>query len=264
MIYETVPILETEMTVYAPDNFEEIDMQRRRPAVVLCPGGAYAFRSRREAEPVALQLLARDCCVCVLEYAVAPQRYPAGLRQLAAAVSWVRENRDRLHAGTVSVMGFSAGAHLACSLGVRWQEGWLGEALGLSREQIRPDGMVLCYPVITGGKFTHAESMENLTGTKDREAWEKQSLEKLVTPRTPPAFLWHTFEDGGVPVENSLQLAAAMRRAGVETEMHLYQKGCHGLSLGSCLSCNPAANPSLLHPELTGWIDLAAAWLHRL
>ena len=264
MIYETVSVQGAEMTVYAPENYDEIDPLRRRPGVILCPGGGYAIRSRREAEPVALQLLARDCCVCILEYATAPQRYPTGLKQLAAAVSWLRQNRERLHVKTVSVMGFSAGAHLAGSLGVRWEEKWLSEELDLPSDQLRPDGMVLCYPVITGGAFTHAGSMENLTGAKDKTAWEQQSLERLVTPRTPPAFLWHTWEDGSVPVENSLAMVAALRKAGVETEFHLYPKGCHGLGLGNALSCDPAANPQLCRPEITGWIDLAARWLHAL
>ena len=270
MFYETItlttPFGSVKLTAYAPANSPEIEPGRVRPAVVMCPGGGYGFRSDREAEPVALQLLARDICVFLLEYHVAPARYPAAVTELAAAVAWVREHASQYHVqpDRIAVMGYSAGGHLAASLGVRWHEPWLSESLGKTPAQIRPDGMVLCYPVITGGSFTHEGSMENLLGTKDKALWTAQSLEDLVTDKTVPAFLWHTYEDTAVPVENSLFFFTAMRRCGVPGELHIYPKGVHGLSLCSALTCDPAQAPHLLQPDAAGWIDLAARWIRSV
>jgi len=271
MIYEKhivpVPGGDVEMTVYAPDNYPEIDPQRKRRAVIMCPGGGYWMRSDREAEPVALQLIAKDICVFVLHYAVRPAVYPLAVTQLAAAVAYVREHAAQFHvqADKVAVMGYSAGGHLAASLGVRWHEPWLSAALGRTPEEIKPDGMVLCYPVITGGPFTHEGSMENLTGSSDKNLWLSQSLEELVTEQTPKAFLWHTYTDAAVPVENSLFFFTAMRRCGVSGELHIYPQGAHGLSLGTELTYGPQHDTSVYKaPDLINWIDMAARWLKQM
>ena len=270
MIYETihltVPGEDVTMTVYAPDNYPEIDMNRTRRAVIMCAGGAYWMRSDRESEPVALRLLAEDVCVFLLHYAVRPARYPVAVTQLAAAVDYVRSNAANYHVepDKIAVMGYSAGGHLAASLGVRWHEPWLSESLGKTPEDIRPNGMVLCYPVITGTMATHAGSMENLLGTADMDIWKTQSLEELVTEQTPPAFLWHTYEDAAVPVENSLYFFTAMRRCGVPGELHVYPRGVHGLSLGTAQSCNPAEQPEFIQPDIGNWLEMAVRWLKQM
>ena len=270
MIHRTitlnVPEQSVELTVYAPENYPEIDLKRTRPAVIVCPGGAYWMRSDREAEPVALHLAAADVCVFVLHYAVRPARYPVALQQLAAAVDHVRTHWEEYHVDPdrIAVMGFSAGGHLAASLGVRWHMPWLSQKLGKTPEDIRPNGMVLCYPVITGGPWTHAGSMENLLGTTDRAQWLSQSLEELVTDQTPKAFVWHTYEDEAVPLENSLQFFTAMRRCGVPGELHVYPSGVHGLSLGTEQSCNPVLQPEYIQREIGNWISMTARWLHQM
>lgn len=270
MIYETiqlkVPGGDVSMSVYAPDNYPEIDLTRTRRAVVMCPGGGYWMRSDRETEPVALQLLAADICVFILHYAVRPARYPVAVTQLAAAVDYVRSNAEKYHVepDKIAVMGYSAGGHLAASLGVRWHEPWLSESLGKTPEAIRPNGMILCYPVITGKMPTHAGSMENLLGTADRELWKSQSLEDLVTEQTPPAFLWHTYEDAAVPVENSLLFFTAMRRCGIPGELHIYPHGVHGLSLGTSQTCDPAKQPHFIQPDVGNWLEMALRWLKQM
>lgn len=270
MLFETVRVpagqWSVEVTAYVPENWEEIDRNRTRPAVVLCPGGAYYMRSRREAEPVALQLMARDLCVFLLEYDVAPIRYPAAVTEAAAVVAHVRANAERYHVDPqrIAIMGFSAGGHLAGSLGVRWCQPWLSESLGLQPEDIRPNGMVLSYPVLTGGPFTHEYSMECLTGSTDRALWAEQSLEELVTEQTAPAFLWHTFVDEVVPVENSLQFFAALRRHGIVSELHVYPYGGHGESLACDLTAGPDLTDDYRRPELVGWIDQACRWIRNL
>lgn len=269
MIYETIQLTacetKTKLIVYAPDNHPEIDEQRTRPAVVLCAGGAYAFRSFREAEPIALQLMAADVCVFMLEYAVAPARYPTALTQLAAAVQYVRKHAQKYHVKSdkIVVMGFSAGGHLAASLGVRWNEAFLAKSLKAHPSQLRPNGMILCYPVITGGTFTHEGSMKNLTGEEDADKWECQSLEQLVSSDTPPVFLWHTYSDPSVPVENSMLFFSALRKHGVNAELHIYPKGGHGLSLCNSLTSAPN-NPESIQPAAENWLSMAIRWLKDL
>lgn len=269
MIYEDIKLTvngkEVSLIAYAPDNHLEIDVKRTRPAIVLCAGGAYSFRSFREAEPIALQLVASDICVFILEYAVAPDRYPTALIQLAAAVQYVRKYAHRYHVkpDAVAVMGFSAGGHLAASLGVRWNEDFLRNALNEQADTLRPNGMILCYPVITGGTFTHHGSMKSLTGEEDPSKWGCQSLEHLVNSKTPPCFLWHTYPDPSVPVENSVLFFSALRKCGVNAELHIYPKGNHGLSLCNQITTGPN-DLDMLQPVPENWLQMAIRWLKDL
>lgn len=267
MIYRNIIIPagdgSVSLTVYAPDNFPAVDMNRRRPAVVLCPGGGYHHLSCGESEPVALQLVAADCCVCIVRYDVAPAVFPTALIQLAAAVAHIRSHAEEYYVNLnkILVMGFSAGGHLACSLGVRWHEPWLSECLGLQPEDIRPNGMVLCYPVITAGEFAHRASFKNLTASEDPSLHQQHSLERLVTDKTPPAFLWHTTMDTVVPTENTLLFFSALRRCGVNGEMHIYPEGDHGLALASRLTTR---HDEYIRPAVQNWFSMAVRWIHQL
>lgn len=265
MIYEKIALSHGgTLTAYCPDNLTEIGDTRSWPAVLICPGGAYAMVSQREGEPVALQMIARDICAFVLEYDVAPARYPTQLLQAAEALAYIREHKEKYYVNKISVMGFSAGGHLAASLGVRWQEELLKNELCKQNEIFRPDSLVLCYPVITAGEFTHVGSMENLTGSSKNEDWQMHSLEKLVTDKTPQTFLWHTWEDSGVPVENSLLFTTALRKAGVTTELHIYPHGDHGLSLSTERVTFPEEYYSTMVPAVRNWIDMAARWIKEI
>ena len=181
---------------------------------------------------------------------------------MASAVAWVRENAAQTHTAPekIAVIGFSAGGHAAGSLGVLWPKAELWQPLGLTPEQVKPNAMVLCYPVITGGEFAHRGSFVNLTGTDDLTAHAAHSLDALVTPATPPTFLWHTFTDGSVPVQNSIRMAHALADKGVLTEMHIFPEGVHGLSLANELTARPDA-PELVVPECQCWPELAARFL---
>ena len=269
MLHETIPIQvegslpDTRLVTYILDHADNIKIDKR-PLVLLCPGGGYQYTSEREAEIFAMQFLAMGYHAAVLRYSCAPARYPVALTELAAAVLLIRENAEKWHVNPnqIIVQGCSAGGHLAASLGVFWQENFLAEALGLQAEQkelLRPDGMILCYPVITSGEFAHRGSFENLLGEHEAELAAKMSLENQVTDKTPPAFIWHTFTDGSVPVENSLMFVSALRKAGVSTEFHMYPCGGHGLGLANRLSMS--ASGSGIQEECTSWISLVHTWM---
>lgn len=269
MYNETFPIQvegslpDTKLVTYILEHSDSIGI-KNRPLVLVCPGGGYQYTSDREAEIFAMQFLAMGYHAAVLRYSCAPARYPVALTELASAILLIRENAEKWHVNPkqIIVQGCSAGGHLAASMGVFWQERFLAEALGLSadkQELLRPDGMLLCYPVITSGEFTHRGSMENLLGDKEAELGAKMALENQVTDKTPPAFIWHTFTDGSVPVENSLMFVSALRRAGVSTEFHMYPCGGHGLGLANRLTMT--RDGGALQEECTSWIGLAHTWI---
>ncbi|MCI9277212.1 alpha/beta hydrolase [bacterium D16-50] len=254
-----------ELTVYLHEHYQEIAVETR-PLVLVCPGGAYAYTSEREADPLAAQFLAMGYHAAVLRYSCAPAVYPTALTELAYSLALIRRNGEDWYVNPeqIIVLGCSAGGHLAASMGVFWKEEFLAGALGIRKEEqklIRPDGMILCYPVITSGEFAHRGSFQNLLGARQEELSAKMSLENQVDKDTPPAFIWHTYEDGAVPVENSLLFVTALRRAGVPAEFHMYPKGSHGLALANRLTQNQDGNAA--QPECTSWVGLAHTWIEH-
>lgn len=236
--------------------------EKLRPAVIVIPGGGYHKRSNRENEPIVMRFLGMGCHAFALEYHVAPHRFPTALQELALSVAVIREHAEewRVDPDKILVCGFSAGGHLACSLGTFWNRPVAYEAIGRTPEQIRPDGLILCYPVITSGAYCHPGSIENLLGEAPEEGLKALvSLENQVTPDMPPVFLWHTLTDETVPVENSLLLASALRRAGVNFELHIYPSGGHGLSLATPETGGDQER--LLEPCCQTWISLVQSWI---
>ena len=253
---------DVHLDLYVPMTSQEIDPDVKRPAVVICPGGAYAFCSEREAEPVALRFLIAGFNAFVLWYRVAPNRYPIPQQDAAAAVAWVRAHAQETHTdpSKIAILGFSAGGHLAGSLGALWHRADLWEPMGLTPDQVRPNAMVLCYPVISGGEKAHRGSFENLSGSSNVKDHAAFSVDEWVTPHCPPAFIWHTFEDEAVPVENSLLMANALAKQGILTELHVFPRGIHGASLCNEQTTNPSRMGHLL-PECQMWPDLAMRFL---
>ena len=251
---------EFPMDVYVPQVSEQITPNPARPAIVICPGGGYHVCSEREAEPVALRFLMHGFNTFVVWYRekAAEERFPKPQQDAAAAVAWVRAHAQEYHTDPdrIAILGFSAGGHLAGSLGVLWHRADLWQPLNLTPEQVKPNAMVLCYPVISGGKDAHRGSFNNLTGTEDLSVHEEYSLEKLVTENCPPAFLWHTFEDQAVPVQNSLLMAHALAEHKVLTELHIFPHGSHGASL-----CSPLTGEAHIISEAQQWPELAARFL---
>ena len=269
MLYERIdlPTSGSEtvaMEAYCPEIGDYNPPEMRRAGIIVCGGGGYSHVSQRESAPVALRFAAMGFNTFVLHYRVAPYRFPAPQQDLAAAVAYVRTNADRFRGDPdkLAVLGFSAGGHLAGCLGTMWQREELWAPLGLKAENVRPNAQVLCYPVITAGEYAHRGSFEMLTGSTDVAEHQAYSLEKLVTADTPPAFLWSTWTDGGVPCMNTLLMAEALYRAGVNAEVHIFPYGHHGLSLANDVTWG--GNPDKREDDCAVWPEQAAKFLHRV
>ncbi|NQU42428.1 alpha/beta hydrolase [bacterium] len=232
-----------------------IDTEEPRGAVLICPGGGYGGRAPHEGSVVARRFNADGFHAFVVQYRVAPHRYPAALQDVARALRIIRSRSAewRVKPDHIAVLGFSAGGHLAGTSGVHFDEGDPAAADPIDRISCRPDALVLCYPVISSGEFGNQGSFNNLLGTDANEEMRTLlSLEKQVRPNTPPAFLWHTSDDSAVPVENSLLFAQALRRRQISFELHVLPNGRHGLGLA----------PD--QPEVGVWVDLCSSWLKRM
>lgn len=251
------------LTTYLLDASEEMRV-KMRPMIIICPGGGYSRVSDREGELLALQFMAAGCHAAVLRYSTAPATYPAQLLELAKAVALVRRNAAKWHVleDKILLQGSSAGGHLAASYGCFWKKEFLVEAEGGEAELLRPNGLLLSYPVITSGEHAHRESFEMLLGNRYEELVDEMSLENQVNEDTPKTFLWHTFEDTTVPVENSLLFMQALRKYNSPFESHIYPKGGHGLSLGKELTNGMSGND--IQAEVTTWVDLAKTFVENL
>ena len=235
--------------------------------LLVIPGGGYGgVCADREGAPIAMAFAGRGVNCFVLHYTVAPHgRFPQQLIEAALAMQHIRTHAAEYHVDPARVfaVGFSAGGHLAASLGTLWHLPEVAAALpGCDlRTTVRPIGMLLCYAVITAGKFAHEGSFENLLGSQvqNPEKRELVSLEKQVTDGTCPAFLLHTTEDRTVPVENALLMAAALSAAKIPFELHIYPHGPHGIALANAMT--DMGNPALNLPEAAGWVDQALVWM---
>ena len=234
---------------------------RLRPAMIVVGGGDYWHISAREQEPVALYYMNNGFNTFVLHYSVKPISYPYQLIEGAMAVAYVRENAQRLgiDKDKIAAIGFSAGAHLTAMIGTLYKDQNVVDALKEKASLCKLNALILSYPVITSDeRYCHAGSINNIVGLdkgeKTQQIREYLSLENAVTSDCPPAFIWGTADDVAVPVENSLFMAMAYRKAGVPFELHTFKSGVHGLSLATdeTVPCNVSVQP---------WAQLSITWL---
>lgn len=227
--------------------------KHNRAAIIVLPGGGYSHLANHEGAPVAEWLASLGITAFVLKYRHGPRyRHPSPLLDAAQAIRTVRARAVEwgLDQNRIGILGFSAGGHLASTIGTHFDSGKPAGADEIERVSSRPDLMILIYPVISMREFTHAGSRRMLLGENPSpELVALLSNDEQVTKDTPPAFIVHTADDAGVPVENSLRFAAALRKARVPVEIHVYEHGPHGFGLGG------------KDPILSSWPQRCAEWL---
>jgi acetyl esterase/lipase len=220
-------------------------------SIVICPGGGYGGLAAHEGEAYAMFLRDNGIAGFVLKYRLgsAGYRHPVMLQDVSRALRIVRARATewKLDPKRIGVMGSSAGGHLASTLLTHFDSGKADSEDLVERQSSRPDLGILCYPVITMGEFTHKGSKKNLLGENPSpELIKELSNELQVTKETPPTFIFHTVEDKGVPVENALMFASALRKESVPFDLHIYENGPHGMGLG--FKVYSPYDPDKLHP----------------
>ncbi len=241
--------------------------KRKRPVMVVFPGGGYEFTSRREAECIAISYYSKGYNAYVCNYTVGSGRCERNnpLLDAAAAIKYTRDHAAEHNNDTdrVAVIGFSAGGHLAGFISTSYHEKWLTDALNTDADTIKVNAAVLCYPVVSGGEYAHRGSFDALLGKDaDAQAIAGASLENRVTESCPPMFIWTTMSDDAVPAQNSLLMAKALADKNIPYELHIFPHGKHGLSLADWQSAPDwDTERAYILPDVAKWFDMSVDWL---
>lgn len=239
-----------------------------RPAVIVCPGGAYEFLAAREGEPVVKEFFAKGFNCFMLHYSIRPHAaFPTPLQDMSRAIIHIKEHAKEYNVDPdrIFVCGFSAGGHLAASIGTMWHTEEAKPTPDMPYGMNKPFGMILCYPFITlSGPHTHEVCTANITnGDLSQEKRDKYSPDKQVSDKTVPAYIWTTCFDDCVDVENSLYMAEALSAKKIPYELHIFQHGPHGMTL-----CNEETSAGgqarLIQPDAAEWISEAVRWAKQL
>ncbi len=238
---------ETEMT------FLQAQTEQPRGCIIVCAGGAYNGRAWHEGIAYAEFFQKQGFHAAVLEYRVNPYTYPAQLYDAQRAIRTVRYHAAewKVDPAKIAICGSSAGGHLAVMAAEHYDAG-LPDGDEIDKVSCRPDAAILCYAVATLGEYTHAGTRDNITH-KDPELIESLSGEKNVPDDCPPMFIFHTFEDAGVPVENALLMGKALKEKNIPFEMHIFPEGWHGVGLAD-----------ETFPHTAQWSGLCVNWLKHL
>jgi acetyl esterase/lipase len=257
------------LTPYLPGETNATGLTRQSnatagAAMVICPGGAYVGLAPHEGNDYALWLNQHGVTCFVLKSRLGSSgyHYPAEFEDVTRAIRWVRAHAVdyQIDPNRIGIMGSSAGGHLSSMVLTHFDSGDTNSPDPVERQSSRPDIGILCYPVITMGEFTHRGSRNSLLGTNQSPEMVKYlSSELQVTTNTPPCFLWTTFEDRTVPMENSMMFAEALRKNHVPFDLHIYQKGGHGMGLGDrkppFAHPHPWAGDCLFWLKAQGWVE---------
>jgi acetyl esterase/lipase len=292
-LYENDP--KVTLTAYLLDDSPEMMMGKKRPAFLICPGGAYMFTSDRESEPAAIRFASMGYHAFVLRYSVYSNSgvtfplpgkspayeksiYPGPMIEIGMAMKLIRAHADewKVDMDGIILNGGSAGANNCAEFAVHWNDSRLCEAIGAKAEEIRPAAAVLGYGVYdyvlmqkTLEKIGNRDRLEmnrgfNLAAFGDTDAPEetlkKGSPINYVSKDTPPMFLWATRDDDTVPVNQTLAMALALEEAGVPCETHIFENGQHGLSTADQDS---AQAKEQIRPDVAVWMDLAGTWIKK-
>lgn len=285
---------DVKLTTYILDDSPDMLCGKKRPGVLICPGGGYFNCSDREVEPVALQFAALGYHAFVLRYstytggsdfpdltkpmAVKPEcLYPNAMREIGMSFLILHQRAEewKLDAERIAVCGFSAGGHNAAMYATRWQEDSICGYFQAERELFRPAAAILCYPLtdyvykreaearmdpMTQGFFRKSDAAFLGSEEPDPQTLAEVSPARHVSGNTPPTFLWATARDELVPVQHSLLMAKALADCGVPFELHVFEEGMHGLSVATQAA---AMAKSQLNPDTAQWVTLAGKWLEK-
>ncbi len=268
MLYKKIPLDANDqnafLEVYVADEVSDL----KRKAILIIPGGAYHGISKRESEPVALAFMPHCYNAFILHYSVGENAFfPKQLIQASKAMKHIKDNAKEYNIDPENVfaVGFSAGGHLAGSLGILWNHDKIYEELDMEYGYNKPKGVMLMYPVITGVEedICPKGSFKNLLGENaSYEARLECSLEKHVNENSSPAFIMHTANDASVLVKNSLYLAEAYSDKGVPFELHVYPKGRHGISLANEITA--VGDETRIDEGVAKWVENAVYWADKL
>lgn len=270
MLHETISLHdnfpEANLISYVIDNSQELQAPPRR-AILILPGGGYGFLSDREGEPMARLFMAAGMNAFVLKYGVKGNSlFPRPLIQASLAMKHIRDNAQKYNIDPdhVYVIGFSAGGHLAASLGTLWHRSDLLAGYDIPYGINKPTGMILSYPVISSGQYAHKGSFYNILGTNTptEEQLKLYSIELVADEKAAPAFIWHTYSDKTVPVENALLMASALREHKVPFELHIFPEGPHGIALSTDETSK--GKIEWANPHVANWTKLVTEWIFTL
>jgi len=230
---------------------------RKRPAIIVCPGGGYTHLSEREGEAIAIQYNAMGYHAFVLNYSVIPRKHPQPLLDLSRSICLLRENAEsfNIDSDSIAVIGFSAGGHLAACMGAHWNKPYLLKQEGITKGLNKPNALILCYAFITEKGIPIDYFKRILEEDAPKSAYDEMSIENNITEDMPPCFIWHTLTDEKVPVENCLLLANALRQKNVPFELHIYPEGPHGMALAT-------PETGKLQKGVESWMELCKTWLN--
>ena len=264
MIHMSVPgHPEATLEGYIMDCEISLGQETNRPAIVVCPGGGYVYCSPREAEPVALRYAARGYHAFILRYSTGWDAADfSPLKEVSWAIGYIREHAEQWHIDPdkIATCGFSAGGHLAASLGVYWNDPEIMEKSGCFKGENKPNALILVYPVISTSWMENGGELARIIGDNDWEStYKKLNLHTAVTKDTPQTFLCHTLRDCAVPAKDSVKFATALMDAGVPCELHILPNGGHGMSLATQQVCVNGGDKSFAK-----WVALSVDWLNRL
>jgi acetyl esterase/lipase len=282
VIVETIELQEgvsnASLTAYIQDQYDNAALAEK-PAMIICPGGAYLGYTEKEAEPVALRFLAEGFNSFVLRYSVGAgmAMLPAPFIDAAKAVMLIRKNAGQwnIHPDRICLCGFSAGGHVAAAFSATWHEKYLADALNAENVLFKPNALILGYPILDIYRFAvrnleRKKEMEPLLemmlgaafgcSGPDKELMDEWNCLNRITSHMPRTFLWMTSEDGLVDVDEGLDLVKALISAGVPYEYHVFQKGTHGMSLWN-KSAGYGDSIQGKSDSLHEWFKMALRWL---
>lgn len=284
---------EVTLTAYITAEKGELHGIGKRPAILICPGGAYLSCSDREAEPIALRFAAMGYHALVLRYStylegesgfpdmskelVVKQHclHPTPVREIGQAMLMIGERADRWQVDMkrIAVCGFSAGAHNAAMYATQWHRELLCDYFKVEGEKLRPAAIILGYTIsdyvfmrnVASDEWAKAFfGVSNTAFLGEKEPCEEKLMDVSpcmnVTENTPPTFLWATAEDAMVPVQHSIRMAHALADHGIPFEMHIFEEGDHGLSTATQSS---AISKSQINTDAQSWMNLVEKWLNK-